>query len=1696
VPTLTRCPDDQVLERLLLGDISAEDAENLEQHLAECPPCTTKIATLQAEDTLLDAVRAAGPGKEAAPTPEIVNHLINRLKKLAPIPAAETPTEPPTHVPLEEVAPADDLGFLAPAEQADEIGRLGGYRVLKVLGSGGMGIVFLAEDVRLERRVALKVMQPILAASPSARERFLREARAAAALKHDHVVTIFQVGEDRGVPFLAMELLEGESLEDRLHREPCLPTEEVLRIGTEVARGLAAAHQRGLIHRDIKPGNIWLEADTGRTKIVDFGLARAAGNEPGLTKEGAIVGTPHYMAPEQGAGQAVDARSDLFSLGCVLYRMTTGQLPFKGTDAISTLMSVANDNPTPPHQVSPAVPVSLSDLVMRLLAKKREDRPATAAAVLDVLRSVEPATVSDASQKRPAGRRRFFEASLTTPRRRRLVVIAAVILLALVPLAYFFGGTVIRFATNKGELVIVVDDGDVEVAIRRGQVELTERSHWRTFVVTAGAGEVDVYEKGGGIKLTTKQFTLSRGGKTTVSVTAEVAEARKPVTLPPEAQPAAARRAAEWVLNIGGQVSLDFGDLREPAPVKRVADLPREAFRFWDVDLTGNQQVTDKGLEQFRGLRYIYNLYLDRTPTSDAALAHVGTLIDLYVLRINETRVGDRGLAHLQKLPRLKELHLGGNQVSDAGLVHLAKLFELRTLSLARTQVGDGGIGHLRALTNLEQLFLDDTRLTDAGLEHVRRLKGLKSVGLRGTRVTAEGIKKLREALPQCWIESDRGEFPLVGGDPDRNAGDWAFRQGGSLSVNGEMIRLSNSHVSDAGLVHLRGARKLRELHLDGTQVSDSGLEHLGELKQLTLLDLQRTKVTREGVKRVQTALPKCKIESDHGTFDPAADPARRANTFTNTLGMQFVLVPKGKAWLGGTGGAAGHEEVDFPHDFYLGMYEVTQEEWHQVMGTNPSDFSRTGKEKHRLKGISDADLKRFPVTNVSWDDSQEFITRLNEKLKESGWQYRLPNEKEWQYACRGGPLPKKEDYAFDFYFDRPMKELLRDWANFNNLLKRPAKVGSYPANSLGLHDMHGNVAEWCEDAVPHSGGAPWRATRGGSWTHPEAWCRATSRVACPQGWRAGDAGLRLVRAPVSAASDRPAAEHVLKLHGRLEVTTEGRTVSVQAGGELPATPFVITSINLRDLESVRGGQPLPPGSLEPLAGLKGLKWLSLEGAQITGEDLAHVRGLTSLVYLHLGGARITDADLVHLRDLTNLTFLNLDWNGNLTGAGFHHLKGLTKLRTFAVYVTGVTDDGLNHLADLPNLEELIIHRTQVTGVHLPRFKSWSKWRTVRLVGNPPTSLALLQALNSNPNLEELGLSVEWTDDNLAFLSGLKQLQSFTLNRQGAKVTDRGVAHLRGLANLRSLSLDGADLTDAALDHVQEMKSLRGLEISGAKITDKALERLAGLPELRAVAVLGCSITDAGLVHFQALPQLQGLYLRNTGITDAGLRHLYGLPRLDVLGVSDVPHLTAAGLAALRDSYPREFHVEHDKGTLPKPADDPPAPKFADPHELLKGLWVSYLTPARLVSFAGTDQEKVVGKLLELKGAQANRSLLIQGRHTAVRTRLKVLEGSAGLTLRSGQGNWYTAWFNGQTFGLNSPKKLLATRAVEPKDYAEPFELAFAAVGDRLMVFVKGKLLFDVRDDEFKRGEIALHVNGRAQFEAVEFIILDIHPGP
>jgi eukaryotic-like serine/threonine-protein kinase len=250
------------------------------------------------------------------------------------------------------------------------------YELGPVLGQGGMARVHQGLDRQLGRRVAIKVLAPPFDRDGEFVERFQREARAAAGLSHPNIVAVFDSGSDDGTHFIVTELVEGETLADRLGRDGPMPPAEAVAVAVDIARALAAAHARGLIHRDIKPGNVMLLPD-GRVKVVDFGIARAAGSDT-LTHTGVVLGSTAYLSPEQAGGQPVDERADLYSLGCVLYEMLTGQVPFSAETPIATMYRHVNEDAAPPSTIAP-VERELENVVLRCLEKDPKRRFASAA---------------------------------------------------------------------------------------------------------------------------------------------------------------------------------------------------------------------------------------------------------------------------------------------------------------------------------------------------------------------------------------------------------------------------------------------------------------------------------------------------------------------------------------------------------------------------------------------------------------------------------------------------------------------------------------------------------------------------------------------------------------------------------------------------------------------------------------------------------------------------------------------------------------------------------------------------------------------------------------------------------------------------------------------------------------------------------------------------------------------------------------------------------------------------------------------------------------------------------------------------------------------------------------------------------------------------------------------------------------------
>jgi serine/threonine protein kinase len=274
--------------------------------------------------------------------------------------------------------------LLTPTGNPNRLGTLGPYEIVELVGRGGMGVVLRAHEPKLSRTVAVKLLAPELALNATAVQRFLREARAAAAVSHDHVVAIHSIDDESHPPVIVMEFIQGQSLQQKIDQVGALDVKSILRIGMQTAAGLSAAHRQGLVHRDIKPANILLENGIERVKLTDFGLARAV-DDISMTRTGQITGTPQYMSPEQAQGQRLDHRTDLFSLGCVLYAMCTGRAAFRADSAVAVMHRVVHDVPRPILEVNEDIPDWLCEIVEKLLAKEADDRFDAAEEVEDLL---------------------------------------------------------------------------------------------------------------------------------------------------------------------------------------------------------------------------------------------------------------------------------------------------------------------------------------------------------------------------------------------------------------------------------------------------------------------------------------------------------------------------------------------------------------------------------------------------------------------------------------------------------------------------------------------------------------------------------------------------------------------------------------------------------------------------------------------------------------------------------------------------------------------------------------------------------------------------------------------------------------------------------------------------------------------------------------------------------------------------------------------------------------------------------------------------------------------------------------------------------------------------------------------------------------------------------------------------------------
>ena len=427
----------QTGERYLAGLLSLAEETSFVNHLDTCGACCQDLVATAGDEpdwhTARELLRYSCVGHRQ-PTPE--------LSTLAPfVPEAGEGQSG-------RLAPPP---FLGPTDDPAMIGRIGSYEIRGVLGRGGFGWVLKGHDPALDRIVAIKILDPAAASVGAARERFAREARAMASVSHEHVVPIYAVDAHAGLPYFVMEYVAGGSLERRLKEEGRCDVVSIVRVGLQIALALTAAHRDGLVHRDIKPGNILLDRGTERVRVADFGLARVA-NEVSSTRSGLIAGTPQYMAPEQVRGETCDAQSDLFSLGAVMYELCTGHAPFRADSVYGIMQRIVHDEPRSIREQNPDIPEWLEQFLLRLLEKDKARRFPSADEVATLLQQELAYLQNPALADRPD--RRWHRTSAAPSSLRRWSAAASLLLALIAAMAGLmcYPFWLIDDGTNRGEV--------------------------------------------------------------------------------------------------------------------------------------------------------------------------------------------------------------------------------------------------------------------------------------------------------------------------------------------------------------------------------------------------------------------------------------------------------------------------------------------------------------------------------------------------------------------------------------------------------------------------------------------------------------------------------------------------------------------------------------------------------------------------------------------------------------------------------------------------------------------------------------------------------------------------------------------------------------------------------------------------------------------------------------------------------------------------------------------------------------------------------------------------------------------------------------------------------------------------------------------------------------------------------------------
>lgn len=1395
-----------------------------------------------------------------------------------------------------------DLSFLEPSTASRSLGRLRHYEVQEIIGRGGCGIVLKAFDEKLHRIVAIKVMAPELAATSPARKRFLREARATAAIRHENVVSIYAV-EEQPLPFLVMEYIDGLTLQQKLDQTGPLDVREVLRIGHQIASGLEAAHAKGLIHRDIKPGNILLENRSGHVKITDFGLARSV-DDASMTQSGAISGTPLYMSPEQAQGNDIDQRSDLFSMGSVLYVMCSGRPPFRAATTMAVLRRVVEEQPRPIQGIIPEVPDWLIAIITRLHAKNPEDRFASAqkvgellarcqselqqhgrvASVGDLL-SVSPPLV-DATQEPSHGESPTFDEKASPapairtarPRQRRWVATAVMILVLLTGLGMTEAtgvtnvrGTVIRLFSPDGTLVVEVDDPEVNISIDGEDIVITGAG---VKEIRLKPGQYQVLARKDGKVVSQELVTVTKNGRQVVRVSKET----QPVQGHAEVYGSSPKTegspkiAARRLPTPSAALTALRRDQISPAALAFAGDGDPKKAPTSLVAVLGLAEPIHTGVVNALAFsddgRWLVSASGDRTILVwDAA-----TMKILRVLRGHSNSVTSAAFT-----PDGKTIVSGS---ADGTIKLWSRVTEVEPTTI------QPGIGPL------QMAISPDGRFLAAGVGGKAASVKLWKWGQWQTPVEVPVLSK-GDAMTLAF--SPDGQMLACGyGFMTESPIDLFNTADGKLkqtlpSLNGAVNSLSFSRdgksLASTGPSPGKLTTKARIWNLDSDKAVDMGAPGyrvclspdgktlaVGSWKHVEIYDVESQK-QKEGTEALSCA--------------------------GHAWGLAFS--PDGKTLVVGDDGGA----VNFYDTASWQPKKGFLESSHRgtVMGLAGNPNGRTILSIGVDRTLRSWDLERAGNNQIVYRGNQQFMGGL--ACSPDGTSFTVADDKfviwdaeslkeKHRFAAMIGPVVYSPD-GRTLAGQQRHPDIIQLWD-----VKQGKTVHSFPAlkelasdlafsvdgRRLAVAGMSGKVVVW--DVATGNEVAAWKDTQMRSVAfHPDGRSLATGHSDGTitfwdtSTWKK-ERTLHAHTGPVVSLKFTPDGKTLLSSgtdgvvqvrnpdHDRARemilVGPAGSTVrfDLDSSGKYLFVTGPTQAIQVHKLPTGDDETQAAPITTEVR---KALEWVLSVGGTV------YVKSEGKLLSLHQG-ARLPDGPFT-----TKSIFLRgSEASKKVDDNSVESLKALPHFDLLALTSSRVGDVGLGKLASYPwfaNLDHLALDDTPISDAGMAHIHSCKRLHWLTLGNLPVTGKGLA-------HLRGLPLSILWLagcreigDDAAEILAEIPTLSDLQLH--GTAVTPEGIAKLTRLPNLRSLYVSG----DAATDDLVAVVKLRGLtslRIDSPSVTDAGLARLSTLSDLKELIFTESkNVTDASVDQIAKCKNLRTFNVKRCGITEAGVKKLTGL---------------------------------------------------------------------------------------------------------------------------------------------------------------------------------------------------------------------------